>query len=179
MRSKGEIELIIKLFTTFFLIGLFTFGGGYAMIPLIQKEVVITNHWLTMTEFIDVVGIAEVTPGPIAINSATFIGYKMAGIAGSALATLGVVLPSLIIIVVIASVFLKVEDNPYVKAAFSGMRPAVAALIASAAVNILPNSIVDVPTAAIAVVAFLLLRFTKVSPILLLLASGALGIVVF
>lgn len=171
--------IIVTLFTTFFLIGLFTFGGGYAMIPLIQKEVVTIHHWITMTEFIDVVGIAEITPGPIAINSATFIGFKMAGILGSASATLGVVLPSLIVIVLVASVFLKVEDNVYVKAAFSGMRPAVAALIASAAVNILPNSITDLPTAVIAVISFLLMRFTKVSPILLLLASGIVGMLIF
>ncbi|MGB9866361.1 MAG: chromate transporter [Bacillota bacterium] len=171
--------MIFSLFGTFFLIGLFTFGGGYAMLPLIQKEVVVSHQWLTMTEFIDVVGIAEITPGPIAINTATFVGYKMAGVLGSAAATLGVVLPSLIVIVLIAAVFVKVRDNPYVEAAFSGMRPAVAALIASAAINILPSSVVDVKGAAIAVASFALLRFTKVSPILLLLLSGVLGALIY
>lgn len=171
--------MIVSLFSTFFLIGLFTFGGGYAMLPLIQKEVVGFHHWLTMTEFIDVVGIAEITPGPIAVNTATFVGYKIAGILGSAAATLGVVLPSLIVILLVAALFVKVKDNPYVEAAFSGMRPAVAALIASAAINILPSSITDVRSALIAIASFSLLRYTKVSPILLLLLSGALGALIY
>ncbi len=121
--------ILIKLFWEFFKIGAFTFGGGYAMIPLIEKEIVNKYHWLTMEQFTDLIAIAEMTPGPIAINSATFVGYKVARFLGAVAGTLGVVLPSFLIIWAIASVFFGFQDNRIVQAAFKGLRPAVLGLI--------------------------------------------------
>ncbi len=103
--------ILIRLFFEFFKVGLFTFGGGYAMIPLIQKDIVEGHHWLTMEQFTDIVAIAEMTPGPIAVNSATFVGYKVAKLWGALVSTLGVVLPSFLVIWAIASIFLSFQDN--------------------------------------------------------------------
>ena len=112
--------MLIKLFTTFFKIGLFTIGGGYVMIPVIQKEVLL-NGWLTSQQFNELLAIAEMTPGPIAVNSATFIGYKMNGILGAIFATTGVVLPSFIIILLISKAYEKYENNKFVRKFMSGV----------------------------------------------------------
>ena len=124
-----------KLFSTFFRIGAFTFGGGYAMIPLIHREAVEANHWVDDQEILDIIAIAESTPGPIAINSATFIGYKVGGLAGSAAATLGVVLPSFLVISIISLFFTAFMENRWVAWAFEGIRPAVVILILGAVVK--------------------------------------------
>jgi len=105
---------LIDLFVSFFKIGAFSFGGGYAMLPMIQEEVIEVHRWITMAEYIDILAIAEMTPGPIAINSATFLGYKVAGIAGSAVATLGVVLPSFIVMSFIFHFIFRFKSSPYV-----------------------------------------------------------------
>ena len=120
---------ILKLFLTFLKIGAFSFGGGYAMLPLIEKEIIEVHQWLTTKEFIDILAVVEMTPGPIAINSATFLGYKVAGFWGSVAATIGVVLPSIIIILIIAHFLSKFKDSPYVEWAFRGIRPVVLGLI--------------------------------------------------
>ena len=125
----------LLLFTTFFKIGLFTIGGGYAMIPMIQQSV-LAHGWMTVTDMIDFIAISESTPGPFAVNIATFIGMTRGGIFGALAATLGVVLPSFIIILLIARFFLKFQDNTWVKAVLTGVRPAVVGLIASAALSI-------------------------------------------
>ena len=122
------MEVLIKLFFAFFKIGLFTFGGGYAMIPLIQEEVT-KNGWLTAEEVIDIVGIAESTPGPIAVNLATFVGTSQMGFLGALVATLGVILPSFIIILLIAIIFKKIMDNKYVKSILKGINPVIIGLI--------------------------------------------------
>lgn len=127
--------MIWKLFLTFLKIGAFTFGGGYAMIPLIQREVVEKNKWLTDEDILDIIAIAESTPGPIAINSATFVGYKVAGFFGAFFCTLGVVLPSFVIILAISFVLDAFKELRAVQYAFNGIRAGVVALILKALVN--------------------------------------------
>lgn len=124
--------IYLKLFFTYVKIGLFTIGGGYAMIPLMQQEVVTHQGWLTMAELTDFIAVAESTPGPFAINTATFIGMKVAGLPGAMLTTFGVVLPSFIIILLIAKFFSNFQDNKWVKGSLYGMSSVVVGLIASA-----------------------------------------------
>ncbi|WP_040213469.1 chromate transporter, partial [Clostridium polynesiense] len=120
-----------QLFKCFFKIGAFTLGGGYAMVPLIEKEVVENNGWLDKQEFIDSLALAQASPGPIAVNTAVFVGYKDSGILGAIFTTLGAVLPSFLIILLIALFFRNIKDNVYVEKAFKGIRPAIVALIAA------------------------------------------------
>jgi len=128
--------LLRHLFITFFKIGATTFGGGYAMLPVIRQEMVSAKNWLTNEEFVDVLAVAQSSPGAVAINSAVFIGYKLAGIPGSFSALLGVVLPSFLIILLVAVFFAQFAQYPAVEAAFAGIRPAIAALIAGAVVKL-------------------------------------------
>ena len=121
--------MLLKLFTTFFKIGLFSFGGGFAMIPLIQREVIERRKWINEKDFLDMLVLAQSTPGPIAVNTAVFVGYKTAGTLGAISATLGTVMPSFIVILLLALFFAEVRENRYVDAAFRAMRPAVVALI--------------------------------------------------
>ena len=121
--------MLFQLFITFFKIGLFTFGGGYAMIPLIEREVIAKTRWVEKQDFLDMLVLAQSTPGPIAVNTAVFVGYKSAGVAGAIMATLGTVLPSFIVILLLALFFAEVRENRFVDAAFRAMRPAVVALI--------------------------------------------------
>ncbi len=130
---------LIKLFFIFFKIGLFTFGGGYAMIPLIKTELITKRNWISEDEMIEILAIAESTPGPQAVNMATYIGYKRGKVLGSLLATLGVILPSIIIILLI-SIFLKqFEENEYVKYAFVGINASVCILIITAGISLFSN----------------------------------------
>ena len=126
---KEKREKLWKLFTTFFKIGAFTFGGGYAMIPLIQKEAVEKNGWVTDDDILEIIAIAESTPRPIAINSATFVGYRTCGVLGSMCATLGVVLPSFVIILLISFVLRQFRELKAVQYAFNGIRAGVLALL--------------------------------------------------
>ncbi len=168
-----------QLFWSFIKIGAFSFGGGYAMIPLIEREIISRHHWLTMPQFIDVVAISQATPGPIAVNSATFVGYKVGGVVGSVLATAGVVLPSTVIILLLAWLFYRYKTLSIVADIFAGVRPAVVALILMAGISVLSSSVVDVKTAVIAVGSLGVLLFTKIDPILVLVGSAALGIILF
>lgn len=129
------MNILLLLFLTFFKIGLFTFGGGYAMLPLIQDEV-LTRGWVSMEDFINFVAVSESTPGPFAVNMATYIGSELGGIAGSACATLGVIMPSIIIILIVAKIFEQFRNNKYVAAAMDGLKPAAIGLIASAVLTI-------------------------------------------
>lgn len=169
--------IILKLFWEFFKIGLFTFGGGYAMIPLIEKEIVNKYHWLTMEQFTDLIAIAEMTPGPIAINSATFVGYKVAKFWGAVAGTLGVVLPSFLIIWAIASVFFSFQDNQIVQAAFKGLRPAILGLIIIAALTIGKVSISDYKSILILTFVVAGVWILKIHPILALVLSALIGII--
>ncbi len=127
--------ILLELFVTFFKIGLFTFGGGYAMLPLIQEEVLAKN-WSTNSELLDFIAVSESTPGPFAINIATFLGSEMSGVLGSVCATLGVVLPSFIVILIVAQFFEKFKNNGIVKGCMSGLKPAVIGLIGAAIISV-------------------------------------------
>ena len=171
--------IVVKIFFEFFKIGLFTFGGGYAMIPLIEKEIVNKYQWLTTQQFIDLVAIAEMTPGPFAVNSATFVGYKVARFWGAAAATLGVVLPSFLIILLISTVFFSFKDNNIVQAAFKGLRPAVLSLIIVAALTVGKVSIYDAKSVVVVIFVVAAVWFFKINPILALIISGTAGIIFF
>ena len=129
---KEKMKRLWQVFFTFFRIGAFTFGGGYAMIPLIQNEAVEKHHWVTDDDILEIIAIAESTPGPIAINSATFVGYRAAGILGSVCATLGVVLPSFVVILALSFVLEAFQELPAVQYAFFGIRAGVLALLCKA-----------------------------------------------
>ncbi len=172
--------LYIKLFLTFLKIGLFMFGGGYAAIPLVQKEIIEMRNWVTPKEFIDIVAIAEMTPGPIAINSATFIGYKVAGFWGALFATVGVVLPAFLVILLIAAFFYNYITHPRVEATFRGIRPAVIGLIAAALFSLAKGGmIVDWKAGVIATLVFLAVLYLRIHPIWLILLCGMLGLLIY
>ena len=136
-RMKNRYKELWKVFVTFFKIGAFTFGGGYAMIPLIQKEAVENHKWVTDEDILNVVAIAESTPGPIAINAATFVGYQVAGFAGAVAATLGIVLPSFCVIYVISSFLDGFLEYPLIAKAFQGIKVGVGVLILDAGINMI------------------------------------------
>lgn len=181
------------LFLTFFKIGLFTIGGGYAMLPLIQQEI-INNNWMTLAELHDFVAVSEMTPGPFAINVSTFVGYNMGGIFGAVCATLGVAMPSLIIVSIVAKLFSKYKENKLVQSSLYWLRPATCGLVLVAAfsiarsaftklevsgfVNILKSGI-NWGAILIFALVFLVNRRFKPHPVLLLAISAVLGIGVF
>lgn len=171
--------ILIKLFTTFFKIGMFSFGGGYAMLPLMEEEIIQVNNWIPSTEFIDIIAISEMTPGPISINAATFLGYKVAGVSGSILATIGVVLPSFIVMSLIFHFVTKFKDSPYIDWIFKGIRPVVLGLIAAAAFTVGKTSFVDFKSVIIAILLFYLVTFRKLNPIIGIILAGALGILFY
>ncbi|MGI6605387.1 MAG: chromate transporter [Firmicutes bacterium] len=171
--------MLLDLFLTFFKIGLFSFGGGYPILALIQKEIVLIKHWLSMSQFLDVAAISQVTPGPIAINSATFVGYKMAGVVGSIVATIGLVLPSVAIVLTLTWVFLRYRSLAAVKAMFAGIRPTVVALIVAATWVIIPSSLTSLSSAIIALGAFAAIRWAHLDPIWVLVIAAGVGIVVY
>ena len=177
-------KLILTLFLCFFKIGAFTFGGGYAMLSLLENEFVSKKGWLTKDEFLDMLAIAESTPGPIAINSATFIGYKTAGVLGSTFATLGVVLPSFIIIFVISLFLDKFLTLTVVKSAFKGIQACVVYLIGSVGIKLFkqmdkkPLPIIIMATVLVSMVTLSLLAI-KFSSIIYILVSGAIGVIAF
>lgn len=166
------------LFFTFARIGGLTFGGGYAMLPMLQKEVVEKRGWATEEELMDYYAIGQCTPGVIAVNTATFIGYKNRGILGGIIATLGVIAPSLVIIISIAAFIRNFAELPVVKNAFAGVRVCVCVLILNAVKKLLKSSVVDKITFALFVTVALLSIFTDLSPIILVLFAGFSGILV-
>ena len=175
-------ETYIELFYTFFKIGLFGFGGGYAMLSLIQYEVVEVHQWLTAGEFTDIVAISQVTPGPIAINSATYIGYQATGetVSGALVATFAVCLPSIIIMVLICHFLLLFKTNKYVIAALSGMKPAAIGLIAAAALLLInKQNFTDYTSIIIFIVTFALSYFFKWGVIRTILLAVIIGYVVY
>lgn len=183
-RRSAMISTLLALFISYLKIGFFGFGGGYAMLSLIHSEVVVRNGWITNGEFTDIVAISQMTPGPIAINSATYIGYEVAGIFGSVVATVAVCLPAMTLMMLITHFFLRLEHNRYVRGVVMGMRPVVVGMIASAALLlILPHdtegqSFIDGWSWAIFAIA-LLLSARKLNPILLIVASGVAGVVIY
>lgn len=183
--------IYLELFWSFLQIGLFSIGGGYAAMPLIQNQVVDIHPWLTMTQFADIMTIAEMTPGPIAINSATFVGIQVAGLPGALVSTLGCVFPSCIIVMTLAYVYYRFRGLTVIQGILAGLRPAVIAMIASAGISLLIMAIYGqrtlpahlVPLDAIALIifsaAFLVLRKWKPNPIYVMAGSGILGVILY
>ena len=174
---NDKLKRLWSLFCTFFRIGAFTFGGGYAMIPLIQKETVEKKGWVTDDDILEIIAIAESTPGPVAINSATFVGYRTAGLLGAACATFGVVLPSFVIILAISFVLTRFQELKAVQYAFNGIRAGVLALLFKALWSMYKKS----PKGWVAYVvmggAFVLTAFLKVNIFLVILSCAIFGLV--
>ncbi len=183
--------ICLELFWSFFKIGLFSIGGGYAAMPLIQQQAVDLHPWLTMGQFADIMAIAEMTPGPIAINAATFVGIRTAGLPGALAATAGCVAPSCVIVTALAYLYYHFRELTLVKGILAGLRPAVIAMIASAGLSIvfmavfgqrtLPagKSGIDLTAAAIFAVCFFCLRKWKLNPIGVMAGAGAAGLILY
>ena len=179
--------IYIQLLWSFIQIGLFSIGGGYASLPLIEHQVVDVHGWLTASQLTDIVTISQMTPGPIALNAATFVGTRIAGLPGAIVATLGCVLPSCIIVLALAWVYTKYKDLGLLRGILAGLRPAVVALIASAGLTILisalfvndvlPHALSDVDGIAVVlfVLSLVILRKWKPDPILVMVGSGVIG----
>lgn len=169
--------MLWDMFLTFFKIGSFTFGGGFAMIPIIQEEIVKKRSWINEEDFLDTISIAQSSPGPIAVNTSIFVGYRIKGFKGALVCTLGAVLPSFVIILLIAMSFSKIRDNTILERIFSGIRPAVVALIFSAVYTIIYRSRFHFKGIIVALIATLIIVFLHVNPIFLIL-TAALGSVI-
>ena len=180
--------IYLQLFLSFLQIGALSFGGGYAYMPLIEAQIVTGHGWLTMTEFSDLVTIAEMTPGPIAVNAATFVGTKVAGVLGALVATAGCILPACVLVTLIAKLYLKYRNLTVLQSVLGSLRPAVVAMIASAGLTILMNAFWGSRTVVLAntnyvmvaifVLSFVLLRKTKLSPIAVMVLAGVLNLAV-
>ena len=179
--------IYLQLFLSFLQIGSFSFGGGYAAMPLIQNQVVDLHHWLSLSEFTDLVTISQMTPGPIAVNSATFVGIKIAGIPGAIVATLGCILPACIIVTIIAWLYLKYRNMKSLQVVLSTLRPAVVSLIATAGLTIIISAIfgelgISINTIKIQMVVifgicmFLLMKW-KMNPIFVMVLAGILNVI--
>ncbi len=177
--------IYLELLWAFFQIGLFSFGGGYAALPLIQDQIVTIKGWLSMTEFADLVTIAEMTPGPIAINSSTFVGTRIGGLLGAVVATLGCILPSCIIAITLAVIYKKYRNLVYVQGVLSGLRPAVVGMIASAGLSIIMLAFwngekislsgTNFIAVALSAICVIILRIKKINPIFAILGTGVVG----
>lgn len=182
---------LLQLFISFVQIGLFSIGGGMASMPLIQNQVVDLHHWLTLTEFTDLITIAEMTPGPIAINSATFVGIRIAGLQGAIIATIGCIFPSCIIVSTLAWIYMKYKDLNVIQGTLSGLRPAIVALIASAGLSILLLAIfgengvtfnlesINFISVILFSMSLFVLRKWKPNPILVMMGSGFIGGIIY
>lgn len=173
------MKLLWELFFTFFKIGAFTFGGGYAMLPLMEHEVCTTKKWICEEDMVDVLAIAQSVPGAIAINSSTFIGYKIAGIKGAFVATLGVILPSFLIILALAGLLVEYGGTPILTKVFYGIRAVVVALIVAAVFKMYKSCVTDYPTLIIAFMAFGSLFFFNLSPVAAIIVGGIVGVVLY
>lgn len=179
-KEAGAImKLLIDIFLTFLKIGAFSFGGGYAMLPLIQKEIVEKHQWISFNTFKDIIGVSQMTPGPIAINSATFVGYKVAGIKGSLSGTLGVITFSFILVTVATHYLMKFKDSKLIKSALLGMRPALVGLIIAAFIQLGKDSYVEIKAIVIGLIIAFLSFKTKLHPILIIVISAVLGIIFY
>lgn len=187
--KKVFAMIYLQLFYTFFKIGLFGFGGGYAMLSMIQGEVVTRHEWISPQEFTDIVAISQMTPGPIGINAATYVGFTSTGtIWGSVIATFAVVLPSFILMLTISKFFLKYQKNPVVESIFSGLRPAVVGLLASAALVLMNTENFGTPTddsysfiisLLIFIITFIGTKKYKINPILMIVICGIAGWILY
>jgi chromate transporter len=178
--------MLAQLFVSFLTIGAFSFGGGLAALPLIQYQVVTLHQWMSLTEFTDLISIAEMTPGPIAINSATFVGMRLASVHGAIIATLGCLIPSILFVSILGYFYFKYKELNWMKGILAGLRPAIVAVIGSAGLSIVLLAIFgenhdsfNLYSLLIFLTTFILLRLKKGNPIVLLLLSGVVGIVIY
>jgi chromate transporter len=173
--------IYLRIFLIFAKIGLFSFGGGYAILAMMNQEIVEFNNWITGEEFIDIIAISQSTPGPISINAATYIGYKTApiGFLGSVVATLGVILPSIVIMLIICRFFFKFRGNKYMESALQGLRPATVGLIAAAAIMVSDKAFVDYKAVVIFLATFIASFKFKLDPIILTVIAGIIGFILY
>ena len=171
------MKILLELFIAFARVGVMTFGGGYAMLPSIERESVDKRHWAELDEIMDYYAVGQCTPGVIAVNTATFVGYKLAGVPGGIVATIGVVFPSLIIITAIASVLTAFAEVPAVKSAFAGIRVCVCVLIFNSVVKLYKKAIVDKASFAMFIIVFALAVILDVSPVIFVIMCAFAGIV--
>lgn len=176
MTIRQRIKLCGELFWVFFKIGLFTFGGGYAMIPLIEREVVEGKKWISEEDVLDMLAIAESTPGPLAVNTATFVGYKMTGVIGSAAATIALALPSVIIICIISMFIFSFMENEWFLYIFKGIRSGVLVLMVNAVIKFGKKCPQNIRTYVLLTAAFVIAAFTNIDIAFVLLGAGILGI---
>ncbi len=169
------MNFYIEAFKIFFKIGAFTIGGGYAMVPLIEDEIVTKRKWIGQDDFLDLLAIAQSAPGILAVNIAIFVGYRLRGVKGSLVTSLGSILPSFLTILAIAVFFTAFKDNPYVERAFKGIRPVVVSLILVPMVKMARTSCRNIWTWLVAIVSLLLVAFLNVSPIYIILCVLVLG----
>ncbi len=168
-----------NLYVSWFKMGLFTFGGGYAMLPMIQREVIEKYHWATEDEIMDYYAIGQVTPGIIAVNTATFVGYKVKGVIGGIVSTLGVVSPSIVIISCICGLIQNFSDLPAVQSALRGIQVAVCVLMTRAVINLYKKGVKGIPTFVIFAAAWVLSTFTNISTVILVIIAGIAGYVLY
>ncbi|MCR1971893.1 chromate transporter [Clostridium cochlearium] len=170
---------LILLFWSFLKIGAFSFGGGYAMITLIEREIVDHRAWITSQEFRDIIGISQMTPGPVSINSATFVGYKIGGVLGSLCATLGVVTVSFTLVFIVSHYLIKFKESKIVKSALLGMRPTLIGLIISAVLSLSKGVYSDIKSIVIVLITLGLLLWDKIHPIIIIIISAVMGIIFY
>ena len=170
------MKTLLELFLAFARVGVMTFGGGYAMLPILEREIVEDRGWATHEELMDYYAVGQCTPGIIAVNTATFVGYKQAGTAGAVLASLGIVFPSVVIISVIAGVLTNFAELPAVKSAFAGIRVCVCVLIFNAVVKLWKGSVPDKAALVLCLLVFVLSVFFDISPIVFVVLCAAAGI---
>ncbi|HHV80065.1 MAG TPA: chromate transporter [bacterium] len=176
-KDSSRLKLLLSLFSVFFKIGAFTWGGGYAMLPLIKNEVVEKKRWISSDDFIDGIAVSQSLPGAIAVNTATFVGHKICGKLGSLVATAGAVLPSVITIIIVAMFFLQFKDLKVVQSFFRGANPAIAALILSSVLDLGKSALKNRQDIIISIGLLLLLIYFDIHPILAIIISAILGII--
>ncbi|MDU4882525.1 MAG: chromate transporter [Clostridium celatum] len=169
------MKKLIELFISIFKIGAFTFGGGYAMIPLIEEEIVNNKRWLSKEEFVDILIVAQSLPGALAVNTSIFLGYKISGILGALTALMAVILPSFFIILIIAIFFMQFRDNDYVNAAFKGITAAVPMLVLVGAISLSKGLSKNIRTILTITIALIALIFFNIHPVLVVVISGIYG----
>lgn len=169
------MNIYLASFGIFFKIGAFTIGGGYAMVPLIENEIVTKRKWISKEDFIDLLAISQSAPGILAVNISIFIGYKLRGIKGSIVTALGTILPSFLIILAIALFFHRFQDNPIVERIFKGIRPAVVALIAAPTFSMAKSAKINRHTIIIPIISTLLIWLLGVSPVYIIILAGVGG----
>ena len=170
------MKKLVQLFVAFARIGVMTFGGGYAMIPMLEREVVDKRKWATSEEIMDYYAVGQCTPGVIAVNTATFVGYSRAGVPGGIAATLGIIFPSLVIICIIAGILTSFADIPAVKSAFAGIRVCVCVLIFNAVMKLWKGAVKDKAALLLCLAVFILSVFFDISPVIFVICCAAAGI---